>query len=124
MTKITANFFKEAEFQRCVPSCSLQDMNQETMRKLDRAREIAGIPFVLTSAFRTVAHEKSKGREGTSAHTTGRAVDIRAASSRNRFLVVKGLMEAGFTRIGINVVQNFVHVDDSPNHEQNVLFPY
>lgn len=46
---ITSKYFKEEEFNRCSPSCSLQDMKQTTISKLDTAREIAGIPFVLTS---------------------------------------------------------------------------
>ena len=36
---ITAKHFKEQEFARCNPPCSLQDMEQETMDKLDAARE-------------------------------------------------------------------------------------
>lgn len=72
---ITSKYFKEEEFNRCSPSCSLQDMKQTTISKLDTAREIAGIPFVLTSAYRSPEHDRSKGRSGTGAHTIGRAID-------------------------------------------------
>ena len=119
---MTAWYFKESEFKQCVPACSLQDMNQSTMKKLDAAREYAGIPVVLNSAYRSVEYEKSKGRKGTSAHTLGRAVDIRCNTDANRFKLIHALYRAGFTRIGIG--KTFIHADDSPRHKQNVLWHY
>lgn len=119
---ITAKYFKESEFNRCIPACSLQDMNQTTIKKLDAAREMAGIPIVLNSAYRSVDYEKSKGRMGTSAHTLGRAVDIRCNSDENRFKLIIALYRAGFTRIGVG--KTYIHADDSPRHKQNVLWHY
>ena len=119
---ITSKYFKEEEFNRCSPACSLQDMKQTTMSKLDTAREIADIPFVLTSAYRSPDHDRSKGRSGTGAHTLGRAVDIRCNTSKNRLLVVNALLKAGFKRIGI--ARSFVHADDSEVHEQKVIWLY
>ena len=115
---ITARFFQESEFQNANPACSLQDMHPETMRRLDLARSIAGIPFVVNSAFRTVEHEKRKGRTGTSSHTTGRAVDIRCNTDRNRYLIITVLL----IRIGVH--RTFIHVDDSPMHTAQVIFFY
>lgn len=120
MTK--AKYFSEREFELCSPSCSLQDMQQSTMSKLDTAREIAGIPFVLNSAFRSSDHDRSRGRSGTGAHTLGRAVDIRCNTDRNRFLIISALIKAGFKRIGIS--KTFIHVDDSPVHTQEVAWMY
>ena len=108
---ITSKYFKEDEFNRCSPSCSLQDMKQTTISKLDTAREITGIPFVLTSAYRSKKWDQSKGRSGTGAHT-----------SRNRFLVVDALLKAGFKRIG--VAKTFIHADDSETHDQSVMWLY
>lgn len=119
---VTAKYFKEAEFNRCSPSCSLQDMKQTTISKLDTAREIARIPFVLNSAFRSPEWDKSKGRSGTGAHTTGNAVDIRCTSDRNRFLIINALIKAGFKRIG--VAKSFIHADDSETHSQSVTWLY
>lgn len=119
---ITSKYFSESEFKRCTPSCSLQDMQQATMSKFDTAREIAGIPFVINCAYRSVDWEKRKGRAGTSAHTLGRAIDIRCNSDRNRFLIVDALVKAGFKRIGI--AKTFIHADDSPNHSQQIIWLY
>lgn len=116
----TSKYFNEKEFKECSPSCSLQDMKQSTMSKLDTAREIAGIPFVLNSAYRSSQHDRSKGRSGTGAHTLGRAVDIRCNTERNRFLVVSALIKAGFKRVG--VYATFIHADDSETHTQQIIW--
>ena len=119
---IKSKYFKEKEFAACVPSCSLQDMQQHTMDKLDAARGLAGIPFVLNSAYRSPEWEKSKGRTGTGAHTAGCAVDIRCNASANRFKIVQACLLAGFTRIGIG--KNYVHVDDDPAKPEQVIWHY
>lgn len=119
---IISKYFKEEEFKRCSPSCSLQDMKQTTMNKLDVAREIAGIPFVLTSAFRSSEWDKLKGRSGTGAHTLGCAIDVGCNTSQYRFFIVNALLKAGFRRIGIN--KSFIHADDSEIHIQEVIWLY
>lgn len=119
---ITAKYFSESEFRKCSPACSLQDMNQRFMWKIDKAREIAGIPFVLNSAFRTKAHELAHGRTGTGAHTSGCAVDIRCNSDENRYKIITALLEVGFNRIGIG--KTYIHVDDDPTKKPNVIWHY
>lgn len=116
------DYFSESEFKACVPSCRKSDMQAETLCKLNNARHIAGIPFVLNSAYRSPAHDKAKGRSGTGAHTLGRAVDIRCNTSENRYEILTAGIAAGFTRIGIH--KTFVHLDDSPNHAQGVIWLY
>jgi hypothetical protein len=120
--KITAKHFVEKEFENCSPACSLQDMRQETIDRLDAARDIAGMPFVLNSAYRSSAWDKAKGRSGTGAHTLGCAVDIRCASSAARWKVVNALIAAGFKRIGI--AKTYIHADDSASHSQDVVWVY
>lgn len=119
---ITAKYFSEREFQKCVPACSLQNMQQHTMDRLDRARTLAGIPFVLNSAYRSRQYELTKGRTGTGAHTYGCAVDIRCNSDANRYKIVEALLLAGFTRIGIG--KTYVHADDDITKTQNVIWHY
>ena len=92
------------------------------MNRLDMARDIAGIPFVLTPAYRSPEWDRSKGRSGTSAHTLGCAVDIRCNTLQNRFKIVDALRKAGFRRIGI--ANSFIHADDSDRHTQDVIWLY
>lgn len=119
---ITARHFSEKEFQALTPKCSLQDMKQELMDMLDRARDIAGIPFVLNCAYRSKAWDLAKKRSGNSAHTRGYAVDIRCDSSATRMKIVGACIQAGFRRLGIG--ETFVHVDCDPSLPQDVIFPY
>ncbi|MFR9495591.1 MAG: D-Ala-D-Ala carboxypeptidase family metallohydrolase [Rikenellaceae bacterium] len=119
---ITSKHFKEVEFNRLTPSCSLQDMEQSTMDMLDKAREIAGIPFVLNCAKRTREWDLAKGRSGNSAHTEGKAVDIACRNSSTRHVIVDALLKAGFNRIGI--AKTFVHADNSTKLPQRVIFLY
>ena len=118
----TARYFKDAEFRACTPSCSLQDMKQETMTMLDLAREIAGIPFVLNSAYRSKAWERTKGRSGTSSHCKGCAVDIRCRTDANRWKIINALIAAGFSRIGIG--STYIHADNDFDKSQRVIWHY
>lgn len=102
-------YFVESEFEQARPACSLSDMDANFMQRLDTARELAGVPFIINSAFRSVEYEKSKGRKGTSSHCKGCAVDLHCISASNRFNIVSALVKAGFKRIGI--AKTFIHVD-------------
>ena len=97
-------------------------MHPLTLSRLDHAREIAETPFKLSSAFRSIAHEKAMNRPGTSAHTTGHAVDIVCVTSSQRWRIVSALLQAGFTRIGI--ASTFIHADDDPAKPQNLIWLY
>lgn len=97
-------------------------MDHEFMKKLDLARRISNIPYEPTSGFRTIDHELKMDRDGSSSHTKGIAIDLKAQYSRQRFLILKGLLEAGFTRIGIG--EDFIHVDDDKEKDQHVVWHY
>lgn len=100
--------FSEYEFQKV--SCSIADLDPSSLKRLDAARERAGIPFIITSAFRSKEHELERGRSGNSAHTRGRAFDIAASTDRERALIIDAAVKVGFTRIGI--AHSFIHLDD------------
>lgn len=102
-------YFTEGEFTKARPSCSLSDMNESFMSRLDDARHIAGVPFVVTSAFRSKQYEIAKGRTGTSSHCLGLAIDIACSSNFNRLVILEALLKVGFRRIGIG--KTFIHVD-------------
>lgn len=114
--KYHPKYFTESEFKRASPACSLSDMSGQFMKFLDEAREKAGIPFVISSAYRTVEHELSRGRTGTSSHCKGIAVDIACKTSLNRLKIVSALLACGAKRIGIH--KSFIHVDLDYNKEQ------
>lgn len=113
-----SKYFKDWEFQCCVPKCHLKDMDDDFIKLLDSAREFAGCPFRLNSGFRSRDYELSKGRTGTSSHCKGLAVDIACSDSRKRYLIVNALMAVGFMRIGIG--KHFIHVDNDPDKRASI----
>ena len=104
-----ARYFKDAEFKKCTPPCSIEDMDEDFLYMLDAIRHTAGIPLVLNSAYRSVQYEKSKGRSGSGAHTYGMAVDIRCTSGVNRLKIIEAAIKCGIVRIGI--AKTYIHVD-------------
>lgn len=117
-----ARYFKDEEFCRCSPACSIEDMEEETLFVLDNVRHEAGIPLVLNSAYRSVAYDKSKGRSGNSAHTRGMAVDIRCTTSANRWKIVQAAIKCGVRRIGIG--KTYIHLDTDTSLPQDVIWHY
>lgn len=117
---VTSKYFHEIEFEQL--GCSLQDMSQELMDMLDKCRALAGIPFVLTSAYRNPDKNRKVGGVANSAHTKGLAVDISCANGSIRWLIVINALNVGFRRIGIG--KTFVHLDIDKSLPQNVIFDY
>jgi len=106
-----SKYFKEIE----------TNMSKEFLFVLDEAREIAGIPFVINSAYRSPEHPLSI-KNPSSSHIKGLAVDIKATDSNTRFKIVQALITVGFTRIGI--ADTFIHVDLDLDKTQNVIWTY
>jgi uncharacterized protein YcbK (DUF882 family) len=84
-------------------------MDDDFLKRLDKARELAGVPFVITSGFRCPKHNKEVGGKPNSAHLRGLAADIAVADNETRYQIIYGLIKAGFKRIGIG--KGFIHVD-------------
>ena len=91
----------------------------ELVQKLDKARGIAGVPFVITSGFRTPAENQACGGVPDSAHLTGEAADIACSDSQSRFKIVSAMLQVGFNRI--EVCPQHVHCDVSKTHPQDVM---
>lgn len=115
-------YFSEEEFTKAQPSCSLSDMDESFMRLLDEARDYAGVPFKINSAYRSPEYEKSKGRSGQSRHCYGIAVDIACYTGDFRFAIVNALLAVGFRRIGIG--SNFIHVDAGYKGSTPIIWLY
>lgn len=120
----TYHYFSQRDFDHATPRCSIEDMNPVFLKKVDVARHHAGVPFIVTSAYRDIDYELNKGRDGTSSHTKGLALDLRAANSEVRYKIIQGLIKAGFHRIGISKKSGFIHVDDDPDKDANVIWLY
>lgn len=90
--------------------CGAERMDPGFMEKLQAARDVAGIPFRINSAYRCEKHNAIVGGVSGSSHLRGCAADIHTATSVQRLYIVDALCRAGFQRIGI--AKNFIHVDN------------
>jgi uncharacterized protein YcbK (DUF882 family) len=97
-------------------------MNDEVLKRIDTARLLAKVPFVITSGLRCRVHNKRVGGSPSSSHIDGLAVDIKADNSNHRHMILKGLLEAGFKRIGI--AKNFIHADCDNTKPQQLTWLY
>jgi uncharacterized protein YcbK (DUF882 family) len=107
-----SKYFKEIEYK----------MDADFLAKLDKARELANIPFIINSAYRNADQNARVGGKPNSSHLKGLAVDIRANDSSTRYIVLKALISIGFNRIG--VASSFIHVDDDKEKASNVIWTY
>jgi len=119
---ITSKYFKEEEFKKCSPPCSLQDMTQDHMNLLDRIRARYGKAMILTSAFRSVAWEKSKGRSGSGDHPNRTGTDIVSKDGTSKMGIIKAAIAEGCNRIGIH--KDFIHIGSGKTLPQNVVWLY
>ena len=96
-------------------------MSVAFLNKLTEARKIAAIGFKITSGYRSPEHNQKVGGVGSS-HTRGCAVDIYAPTSRQKYIIINSLLQAGFNRIGI--AKNFIHVDNDATKTEDVIWTY
>jgi uncharacterized protein YcbK (DUF882 family) len=113
-------YFKKGEF--ACHCCGAEIIGSAFLLRLNKARKIAGVPFNITSGYRCPSHNAAVGSRPTSSHIKGLAADIAVNGSRQRALVLSGLVKAGFTRIGIG--KDFIHVDADAEKDQNVIWIY
>lgn len=92
-----------------------KDLDADLVEMLDRARGIAGFPFIITEGLAT-----GGSHVPNTAHGRGRAVDLRCSKSKERMLMVKALLNVGIRRIGI--YDKHVHADNDESLPQDVLW--
>ena len=108
----------------------LKNMSMNFVERLDQARHLTnGVPFRITSGFRTPEYHANLKKRGyhtspTSLHLEGLAADIATPDARSRYKIITSLLAIGFTRLGIG--QGFVHVDQAPETKksQEVMWDY
>ena len=105
--KMTLKHFKRSEFT-CKCGCGETVISDELLQSLDKAREFAKIPFVISSGYRCKNHPESK-KNPTSSHIKGLAVDIKCEGSNTRAVMMDALVFADFERFGLH--ESFIHVD-------------
>jgi len=112
------NYFSLSEFDCPSLPNSGKNMDLQFLTKLESARKIAGIPFKITSGYRTADHNETVGGVPNSSHLIGVAADIAVGSGNERYVILNALIRAGFKRIG--VAKTFIHCDTDLNKHNSV----
>jgi uncharacterized protein YcbK (DUF882 family) len=93
---------------------SIQHNIQKLANQLQALRNELGVPVIINIAYRPVFYEVSKGRDGTSKHTLGKAADITAQGLKPKYVAAKieQLINSGdMLQGGLGVYSTFVHYD-------------
>lgn len=119
-------YFKMREFN--CPMAKRQEMDLRFVKKLDEARSIAGIPFKVTSGWRSPEYQEDLRKRGyptsrgKSPHEKGVACDIYVKNDKARAKILDSLQEVGLNRFGI--ASNFIHVDADFDRNANRIWHY
>tara|TARA_R110002096_G_scaffold315242_1_gene509506 strand:+ start:95 stop:445 length:351 start_codon:yes stop_codon:yes gene_type:complete len=112
------SYFETKEFSSPDLPNSGINMDSNFLQLLNNAREIAGIPFKITSGYRSVSHNKKVGGVQNSSHLHGLAADIAIGSGNERYIILNALIKAGFKRLGI--AKTFIHCDTDSSKSNSV----
>ena len=111
-------YFKPHEF--ACQHCGAEKITLELVEKMDKLRELHGLPLKITSGYRCKDHPLSVARP-TSSHIKGVACDISAKTSRERYMLLKLIFEHQlFQRIGISGADKFI-LDDVDQEKSDQL---
>lgn len=92
----------------------VEGLDMKLVEALDKARDIAGIPFKITSGKRTQAQNQASGGSPNSSHLRGLAADLACVESDKRHYILLGLLTCG-TQMFIEICKKHIHVDIDHN---------
>ncbi len=95
-------------------------IDPSVVQMLDKAREIAGVPFKINSGYRDKNHPESL-KNPTSSHIKGLAVDI-ATTPQTQDIIYNSLKKAGFIRLGVG--DDFIHADMDYDKDKYITWFY
>lgn len=97
------------DFTKCVPFSDYHCLDTLIQTFIKEFEQNYNCSLQINSAYRTPAWETSQGRDGSSAHCLGKAIDVRCPNNIFRYNLVKFALQFGINRIGI--YKTYVHLD-------------
>lgn len=117
-TEPTWRYFDRDEFSCRCGNCKNM-IDNELIDKLDKARGISGVSYKINSGYRCPEHNAKVGGSPSSLHKAGRAADIHVSDNHSRYMILKGLFEAGLDRVLI--YKTFIHADIAGEGKQGQI---
>jgi uncharacterized protein YcbK (DUF882 family) len=106
--EVLMTYFKIEEFT-CMCGCGFNNASPKLLARLEMAREMAGVEFIVTSGCRCAEHNAKVGGVAGSTHVHGDGADIAFTAETREFILTA--LKQYFTRIGISDEGHFFHVD-------------
>lgn len=99
--------------------CGKEGIDVKLVYIVQKIREDANFPFIITSGYRCDEHPIEKKKKRLGVHTSGLAVDI-GASHEKAYIILKLAIQRNMPGIGINQKGNgrFIHLDISKSKEE------
>lgn len=88
-------------------------IDPDAMDKLQKLRNVLGKPMLITSAYRSEAHNRAVGGAKNSQHRLAKAFDV-VMTNQDPHAFVEAAKAVGFKGIGYYPKQNFIHIDTGP----------
>ena len=114
MGDLSPHFNRKELSCRC---CGRLEYEPRLLDALEKLRELAGRPVIVTSGFRCPEHNRRVGGKPNSLHTRGLAADVRILGQSVRKMYELARQIETFDQGGIGVYPDevFIHVDARPN---------
>lgn len=94
-------------------------LRPELWQLLDKMREKAGVPFIISSGLRTAEENKKVGGKSNSAHLKGLAVDLLCKDNFKRNSMLRGILSVSEPYF-LEIAKSHLHIDiDSSIHPLN-----
>lgn len=93
-------------------------MQPEFLSLLDQCRGAAGVPFIISSCYRSPEKNRRVGGSPGSMHLKGRAVDIVVTIGETRAKIMLAALTLGLT---VGVMKDALHID---NRDKQIVFHY
>lgn len=93
-------------------------IDPDSMDKLQALRTALGKPLLITSAYRSAAHNKRVKGATNSQHRLGKAFDV-VMTNQDPWEFEKAARAVGFTGFGHYPKSNFMHIDTGPARRWN-----
>ena len=118
------NFFTAQEL-RCHCGCGGYKFDEDFLAKLNGIRNLAGVPMILSSAYRCEAHDAAIGGKGV--HTQGLAVDVVCTGFVAR-RILDAAVKYEVKGIGVRQTgpyeQRILHLDDTTGPTRPWIWSY
>jgi hypothetical protein len=97
-------------------------LDDQALDKLQKLRDALGKPLILTSAYRSPAHNKKVGGAKNSRHMQGDAFDV-MMTNHDPYAFESAARNVGFTGFGFYQKSGFMHIDTGPERSWGKRWP-